>query len=119
MNLGQAGKIAMPDQWFRYWMPYHFVHLEDSRRRHVYLPVNRNYKPLGTTARTRVDYQDFLSQAMLFSADPATFDNVWMQRDDGLWLYDDNPRSRVDYFARLERLMSRSIKLSGRAARSN
>jgi len=119
MKLSRAAKVAMPDQWFRYWMPYHLERLEDRHRRHVYLPVNRNYKPLGITASARVDYQTFRQHAMVFATDPAKFDDIWTRREGGLWLYNDSPDSRADYFARLERLFSRSVRLSAKISRSN
>jgi hypothetical protein len=37
-----------------------------GRHKHVYLPLNRNYKPLGQTSRQRVRYEDYVDQAMIF-----------------------------------------------------
>ena len=114
MQSDNAKRLTRMDQWFRYWLPYSFVKLETANRKHVYLPVNRNYKPLGVTSGERVDYDDFTWQAVIFSADPHTFDNVWFRRDT-LHLYEDVISSRLDYFQRLERLLSRSVKLFERS----
>ncbi len=67
-----------------------FVHLEDPRRRHVHLPVNRRYKPLGITLRPPTStIMTLRKQAMVFSNDPAAFDDIWARQDGGLWLYND------------------------------
>ena len=110
MQSSSAERLTRLDQWFRYWMPYSFFKLEVADHNHVYLPVNRNYKPLGVTSDDWVDYEDFIEQAVVFSADPHTFDEVWFHRDT-LHLYEDVITSRVDYFKRLERLLGRSVKL--------
>ena len=114
MQKDSAERLTRMDQWFRYWLPYSFVKLETTNHNHVYLPVNRNYKPLGVTSDDWVDYEDFIDQAVIFSADPHTFANVWFHRDT-LHLYEDVVSSRVDYFQRLERLLSRSVKLFQRS----
>ena len=110
MKKDSATRLTRPDQWFRYWMPYCFEKLEVGSRTHVYLPLNRNYKPLGITSMEWVDYITYLPQAVVFSADPHTFDGIWFYRDT-LHLYEDVELSRVDYFLRLERLLSRVVKL--------
>ena len=91
-------------------MPYCFQKLEVADRAHVYLPVNRNYKPLGVTDEEWVDYDTYLPQAVVFSADPRRFDGIWLDNET-LHLYEDAVSSRVDYFARLEKLLSRVVKL--------
>ena len=112
MHKDNATRLTRKDQWFRYWLPYSFEKLKTDKRSHVYLPVNRIYKPLGVTSDERLDYEDFIEQAVIFSADPHNFDNVWTIRNT-LHLYDETVSSREDYFERLERLMSRSVKLFG------
>jgi hypothetical protein len=76
----------------------------------VYLPLNRDYKPLGLKTKDCVDYQDYIEQAVVFPDDPHAFENVW-HRSESLHLYGDDPESRLDYFDRLERLLGRSVKL--------
>src|SRR5438552_14461888 len=46
-DMPAAHNPVAPGQWFRYSMPYQFVRLSPSGRAHIYLPLNRNYKPLG------------------------------------------------------------------------
>ena len=114
MSNASAERLTDPEQWFSCWMPYCFMKVDVSGRRHVYLPVNREYKPLGITSSDWVDYEDYLSQAVVFSSNPQSFEGIWHEQDDdgdALYLYAPDGPSRVDYFARLERLMSRSIKL--------
>ena len=119
MTRTQASNLTGMDQWFRFWMPYHFEHLEDSKRRYVYLPVNRNYKPLGVTSKEHVDYDALRSQAVVFATDPEQFEGVWGPGCEPLFMYKDGPDSRLDYFARLERLLSRSVKLYEKAVKPN
>ena len=110
MNEKNANRLTDLDQWFRYWMPYTYEKIEVPKFRHVYLPLNRNYKPLGILSGDWVDYEDYLHQAVRFSSDPHTFDGVWYSPET-LHLYEDATKSRIDYFARLERLFTRSLKL--------
>ena len=112
MHKSGAERLTKMDQWFRYWLPYSFVKLDVTNRKHVYLPVNRNYKPLGITSGEWINYEDFADQAVIFSADPHTINNVWYSPAT-LHLYGDAISSRLDYFQRLERLLSRSMKLFG------
>ena len=106
----RARRLTRNDQWFRHWMPYCFKKLEVRGRNHVYLPVNRDYKPLGITSKEDVDYDAYLSQAVMFSVDPHEFDNIWFDKE-SLHLYEDVASSRVDYFERLERLLSQEVRL--------
>lgn len=110
MQYHHAKHLTVPDQWFRIWMPYTFVNLEAEGVEHVYLPLNRNYKPLGMRTKDWVDHRDYIDQAVVFPAGPHTFENVWHNLEK-LRLYDDIPNSRSDYFARLDRLFSRPVKL--------
>lgn len=107
---GQGRNLTTSDHWFRYWMPYCYHKLEHSSRKHVWLPLNRNYKPLGITSRDHVDYDRFINQAVAFASDPAAWRGVWVDRQAAiggkLYLYTDGPRYRADYFARLARVMS-------------
>ena len=84
--------------------------MEAADHKHVYLPLNRDHKPLGVKSNDWVDYQDFIDQAVVFPEDPHTFENVW-HIPETLYLYDEGSKSKVDYFERLERLLSRPVKL--------
>ena len=112
----QASKLTYREHWFRYHMPYTFEHLTvrkyvlpggkvamlPLKNKHVYLPLNRDYKPLGFYGRRIwVDYNDYYKQAIVFSRDPKTFDGVWWNiQENGLFMYDDWQDSRKDYFQR-------------------
>ena len=100
-------------------MPYCFHRLPGiGRYEHVYLPLNRHYKPLGQVGRKRVRYEDYAGQAVIFYKDPMTFERIWTAtKDDKLWLYDDAAASRVDYFKRLGRLMSQKVRAVGKEPR--
>ncbi|MGH6977954.1 MAG: hypothetical protein ACRED4_01455 [Brevundimonas sp.] len=100
--------LTKSDSWFRYWMPYAFVKLEHPKLKHVWLPLNRNYKPLGYTSSVWVEYDDYIDQAISFARDPRLLKAVWSEEieatDTQIWLYK-STMYREDYFARLERLM--------------
>lgn len=88
--------------WFRLHMPYHFVPLGDN----LFLPVNREYKPLGLS-RTQLSwavYQEYSHQAMLFKQDIAELEGIWWKQP--LWLYNDAADSFKDYEVRLGKLLS-------------
>ena len=102
------------DQWLRYCSPYHFTPLKSTGGRHIYLPVNRIYKPLAITTRELVNYEDFFDLSIEFSSDPHGFDDVWYDAA-ALYLYNDSPASTLDYYVRLRRLKrhsDRSMKLA-------
>jgi hypothetical protein len=110
--------LTQSNHWFKFWMPYLFQALDVPGAKHVYLPLNRNYKPLGYTSREWVKYENYASQAVRFKRDPSSFIDVWRQPKDydiadRLWLYNDGVESRVDYFERLEKLMGRAMPLHG------
>lgn len=98
------------DHWFRFWMPYLFQKIDHPKIKHFYLPLNRNYKPLGVISKDWIEYEGFASShGVAFASDPANIPNVWLPGS--LYLYDDTTKSRRDYFTRFERLMARSIKI--------
>ena len=87
---------------------------------HAYLPVNRALKPLGMAGHGCVRWRDHAARAIVFRSDPHEFEGVWYDAGDAapgpgrprLLLYDDTPESRMDYFARFERLMARASRLN-------
>lgn len=108
MTPKQAKQLTTDNHWFRRWMPYTFQKLEHPTRAHCYLPLNRDYKPLGAHTQEHVDYSLFLnSHAILFSSEPSEIKGVWA--GEGLYLYSNDPQSRVDYFDRFQTLMSRKL----------
>jgi hypothetical protein len=116
MRRQQANDLTLKGHWFRIWMPYCFVELKLEGKKKVYLPLNRNYKPLGISFRNHVNYEKFRNQAVIFKSDPTTFKDIWYDfngepNDVHLWLYEDAYTSRVDYFERLERLVLKTMKL--------
>lgn len=99
------------DAWFRHNMPYHFKKLDLPG--HVYLPLNRDYLPLGmqkTNPQPILRYEDFADKAVKFARDPSSFEGVWGQSP--LFLYHDGMNFRGDYFERLEKLFGRSAKVT-------
>ena len=94
-------------------MPYCFQHLETRGRKFIYLPLNRNYKPLGQTSDKWVNYGKYIDQAVIFGSDPASFKNIWYSNNDAkqFYLYSDSSISRREYFERLGRLMSKAPKI--------
>jgi hypothetical protein len=97
------------NDWFRLWMPYCFIPItKPGARKHVYLPVNRNHKPLGVGTAwhlggPRVDYDKFENHFLRFTSDPLKLKGVWSQKP--LYLYYDRPSSTDDYGARLHEVM--------------
>jgi hypothetical protein len=111
MNHSEVTRLRR-NSWFRTCLPYHYVPLKAAPgAKHIYLPVNRSYKPLGIRSREWVDYEDFRAQAVVFATDPHKFDGIWSDRK-SLYLYNDNNAILSDYFDRLERLMIHSVKMT-------
>lgn len=107
MTPKQASSLTDHSHWFRYWMPYTFQQVGDR-----YLPLNRDYKPLGMITREHVRYEDYIeSHGVKFARDPRTYTDVWHSPNAPLFLYADHPQTRLDYFERLARLMTRTVKV--------
>jgi hypothetical protein len=94
--------------FWRIALPYCFEKLESSAYPHVWLPLNRNYKPLGMLSRDYVNYDDYITQALVFSRDPSAFKDVWNGSigPTCCYLYDDGTDLDSKYFPSLQRLLS-------------
>jgi len=102
-------------------MPYLLQKVEHPGIKWAYLPLNRNYKPLGQMTSERVDYAGYMTtHGVRFARDPALIKAVWVDAPSAgaemLWLYSDGPTSRLDYFARFERLMSKAVSTIGNSS---
>lgn len=109
MKFQKTDRISDRKSFWRYHLPYVLEKVEWKGLKHVYLPVNRDYKPIGymptlTGAKSWVNYSDYSHQFIQFGTDPNTFKDVWWTP---LALYDDGDASRVTYFERLGRLTER------------
>lgn len=111
-------KFRFCDRYFsRIWMPYCFMKMDlPQLGKHVYLPLNRNYKPLGVSRSDWVDYSDYADQCVRFRTDPAKIGgNPWVfikphgWRHPGpfLFLYDTD-ESAATYGQRLQLVMGRA-----------
>ncbi|UEM18993.1 hypothetical protein JL100_018070 [Skermanella mucosa] len=107
----EAYALTHHDGHFRLVMPYAFIGLEHPVHRHVYLPLNRNYRPLGCPRQFGAgldDIYDYLSQAWVFRRDPTTFTGIWWNSGECfLHLYDDSAESRKDYLNRYAKLLTK------------
>jgi hypothetical protein len=106
--------MARTPTFFKIWMPYLYQRIGVPGRKHAYLPLNRDYVPLGYRRQDGfINYDETaLRHAVYFSRDPAALKDIWWNQTDGnLWLYDDSVRSRLDYFERFERLLTRKMEM--------
>lgn len=102
--------IEVSSGWGRINLPYTLRKLAVGK--HVYLPVNRNYAPLGFPYQDgQGDDLDYVGQAMSFASDPALFTGVWWSESAPLSLYADGNETRLTYWARLEKLLSHAIQV--------
>lgn len=120
MSDGTKMKTSIPAldpqqfQWAWYWLPYHFQPLDVAGKKHVYLPLNRQYKPIGIVPYSPyVKYEDYgTSHAVQFAKDPHTFKGVWIDDSRGyLYLYDDGEKTVATYFQRLAKLCTHKMKI--------
>ena len=86
----------------RHYMPYVYQKIDDQEFPFVFLPLNRQYKPLGVITDKFVDYDDYRTHRVVFKKDPTFFKNIWTNP---CYLFNDGPESQKDYFIRLERLL--------------
>lgn len=118
MRPGKAALLIGGYDWrvpsyFRLFMPYCIQRMEVPNRKHAFLPLNRDYAPIGMRRLQHLDYDALMpTHGVYFARDPAGIEGVfWNRRGNQLWLYDDSTASKVDYFARLEKLMSRQMSM--------
>jgi hypothetical protein len=62
-------------------LPYCLRQLDQSHGEHVYLPVNRHYKPLGQEQHAHGAYEDHAGQAWHFRRDPHEIEGAWSKTD--------------------------------------
>lgn len=112
---------SIRSDFFRYWMPYTFEPMRVAKARaHTYLPLNRDYKPLGIVdpqhhggEHLHVNYEDYEDRFVRLTVNPINLKGIFIHDDTGnarngepnLYLYNDGPWSSVDYGERLQRLM--------------
>ena len=61
--------------------------------------------PLILTAFNR-DYDEIPKARIRFARNPIHFEGIWFNKEDGFYMYNDNPSSRADYWERLGKLYS-------------
>ena len=52
------------------------------------------------------DYEDIPKARIRFARNPKHFEGIWFNKENGLYMYNDNPASRADYRERLGKLYS-------------
>lgn len=96
------------EQWFWIHAPYAYTQLRSGK----WLAINRYYKPLGQPRSEWADYEQFADAPEHFICHPAKFKRIWAAVGASLgmmWLYNDDPQSRRDYFSRLLKLDDYSV----------
>ena len=86
-------------------IPYCYVRLQNGS----WLPLDRNYKPIGVSIRTWVNYEDFAHQAVRFDCDPHTLGDGVRETEDTVWLYSDDLRTHQTYHQRRANLESHVV----------
>jgi hypothetical protein len=96
-------RCKLGSDWFDQWLPYCLQRLNQPG--HVYLPLNRYYKPLGGARDDFFDYEQHAGLALTFRAAPHTIEGAgWLPpavADRRLYLHGGDPKSRRRYFERL------------------
>jgi hypothetical protein len=110
--------MPLSNEFWHYHLPYKMMNLEHSRTKNLYLPVNRNYKPLGIISGDFVKYDDYIDQAIIFSRPLRENELFWNRRSDGsiseYYLYNDgNCHDFMSYLNRLNLLMKRKHVVAG------
>lgn len=106
-----VNEMSLPlNAWTKRWMPYQFMGVKVGKTT-AYLPVNRDYKPLGLAGMHFGDYSQYEHQAVTFGGDPYKFEGIWCDAKK-LTLYGETAKTRADYFIRLGRLAQKTIRLT-------
>ncbi len=103
---------GLREAWFRFHMPYQIVKIEPR----LYLPINRNYDPVGVTIDGHSVWKDYADQAMRLTVPFERLVGKVFINDRG-YMYNDDPDSRIDYFERLAILMAHARAPKGMTLR--
>ena len=107
MNKREMIDISDREKALRFMLPYYFHHMPELGK-HIYLPCNRDYKPIGVRGYSEwVDYADYKHLMVKFSRDPRLIKGVWKEHSWGLFMYGDLPSSRSCYYQNLAKIMSK------------
>jgi hypothetical protein len=109
--------ITDKTKMLRYVLPYCFQKMSNFGK-NVYLPLNRDYKPIGVISSDYVYYDEYRHLFVRFSSCPSKIKGVWHEvskdRNDEIYafyLYSDKLSSREEYYARLAKVMSKATRL--------
>lgn len=97
--------MGEPTEFYRYFLPFCLVRRTDGR----WLPLNRNYKPLGQLSAEWVDYDRHPGSIPLTQT---LEDELSFQREPHrIWLYApeeglETPRQQADYWKKIQLLMT-------------
>lgn len=115
MNMNQKLSITRQENLMRYFLPYCLQRIKGN----VYLPLNRNYKPIGVTTKEWVEYENYQHLYVRFSRCPSKMTIEWhyaIKNKNGtidkLFFYGDGLDSREMYFEKYLAVMSKA-KLIG------
>jgi len=92
--------------------------LKDDHDRIVYVPLNRNYKPIGETTKEFVCYEDYVdTHGIVFECDPFKISDVWDRESSEfrLYVFDDAiPASRNNYAKHMKAIMLHAKPYDGK-----
>ena len=111
MNINQKLSITKQENVMRYFLPYCLQRIKGN----IYLPLNRDYKPIGCTSKEWVDYENYQHLYVKFSRCPNKMPIEWhytIRSKDGtidkLFFYGDKLDSREMYFEKYLSVMSKA-----------
>jgi hypothetical protein len=92
--------------------------LKDDQGRTVYVPLNRDYQPIGVTNEKFVDCSDYVdTHGMVFECDPFKMGDVWdiESNEFRLYVFDDTiPASRSEYAKHMRAIMVHAKPYNGK-----
>jgi len=111
MNMSQKLSITSQENIMRYFLPYCLHRIKGN----IYLPLNRNYKPIGVTTKEWVNYENYQHLYVKFSRCPSKIKIEWhyvIKNEAGvidkLFFYGDRLDSRAMYFEKYLSVMSKA-----------
>ena len=92
--------------------------LKDDHGRIVYLPLNRQWIPIGETTEDFYQYIDYVdTHGMVFECDPFDMGDVWYGKPSGSWLFvfdDAIPKSQNEYAKHMKAIMVHAKPYNGK-----
>lgn len=80
MKLSQANLFMRKNKYARLWLPYCFRKMEHDKHKYVFLPLNREYKPIGLPYDPWINYENYARNMVVLTRNPEKLEGIWINK---------------------------------------